>query len=138
MTKINNKKSVTNLIVAVSAVALITMMSLILFAGCGGTNPVGTWTLDRVVVDGTTYRADDENKGDYASAFENEIVLNEDETGTVKLDADDATEATWAQTDNVITITADEQELQFTLNGTELIYDTDDGNTRYFYVKKSS
>ena len=59
MTKINNKKSVTNLIVAVSAVALITMMSLILFAGCGGTNPVGTWTLDRVVVDGTTYRADD-------------------------------------------------------------------------------
>ena len=49
-----------------------------------------------------------------------------------------ATEATWAQTDNVITITADEQELQFTLNGTELIYDLDDGNTRYFYVKKSS
>ena len=130
------KKSFKDTAIVIGAVMFVFFASLILFAGCGGTSPVGTWTLDRLVVDGVTYTADSQDKGDYASAFENEIILNEDNTGSIKLDADAETDATWTQTDSAITITSDEQDLTFTLNGTELIYRPTD-TISYFYKKSS-
>ena len=138
--EVNNMSKVLNLknngaLKSVLVVTFIVVMSLCFFAACGGTNVVGTWKLDRVVNDGTTINSTDTDKGEYAEDFNNVLVLNEDKTGSIKIKADSASEGTWTQTNNTITITVDENDTTFTLSGNELIYDNE--GVRYFYKKSA-
>lgn len=130
----SNKSAIKKLFIY-CITSLMAVLSFVLFAGCGGTSPVGVWTLDRVVVDNKTINSADEDKGDYASDFNNSITLKEDGTGTAKIKSDTSSALTWTQSEKSITITMEENNTIFTLVGTELIYQKD--NVKYFYKKNT-
>lgn len=130
-----NSKSKGSFISIGLVLAVIVGMSVCLFAACGGTSVVGNWKLDRVVNEGKTVKSTDADKGEYAEAFNNVIIFNDDKTGSIKMNSESATASTWAQTNNTITVTANNADTTFTLSGSELIYDKD--GVRYFYKKSS-
>ena len=132
--ELKSMKKVNILVVMVTFV--MAGVCALMLAGCGGTNPIGTWGLDRIVTDSVVVRASDTDKGAYASEFENEIVLNEDGTGTVKINAGQAVNATWTQTDKSITISVgDNLQSVYVLSGAELIYEN--GDIKYIYKKSA-
>ncbi|MBO5103089.1 MAG: hypothetical protein J6C13_03265 [Clostridia bacterium] len=129
MQKVLSKSAIFKIMV----ISALTAIVLVMFAGCGGTNPIGSWTLDRLVVDGQTIKASDASFGAYEEQFENIIILNEDNTASVKLGSNSAVSGTWAQIEKVITISLGGQQAVYTLAGSELIYQ--EASTKYFYKK---
>lgn len=112
---------------------LLAVGSLLLFAACGGVSPDGTWKVDRVVVDGTTITLTATDKKGQDDIFGNEIKLNTNKTGAVKIGTASAVSATWRQEGNAIVITYGGSENTYTLSGSELT--RTDGTTKIFYKK---
>lgn len=129
--KLNKKEILTCTVV----VALMLVASVVLFAACGGSSPVGTWTVDRIVVDGVTIRSTDIDKQGQDSLFNNQITLNDGKTGSVKLGDNSPVEATWAQENTTITIRYGSSEYTYTLSGGELM--RTEGTTKIFYKKSA-
>lgn len=130
------KKLIKSEILACVVVTMLLVVgSLLLFAGCGGVSPDGTWKVDRVVVDGTTITSTTEDKEGQEDVFSNEIKLNADKTGTIKLGTASAVSATWRQEGNSIIITYGGKENTYTLSGSEMT--RTDGTTKIFYKKSA-
>ena len=115
---------------------IIALTTALLLAGCGGTNLEGTWTVDRIVVDGTTVRPTDSDKKGHESDFNNQIILENDNTGSIKLGDATAQSATWQLDNKTLTITyGDEQTLVLTVNGSEI--SSENEGVKIFYKKSA-
>ena len=129
-------KYLESVLFKILCVAVVGLFSVILLAGCGGVSLEGTWTLDRVVAGNNTVKSSDQDKGDYASEFNNSITIKKDNTASVKLGSATASDATWTKNGDTVTITVGDKKENYTLTGTELIYEKD--NTKYFYKKTNN
>ncbi len=129
------KLSKSGIITSLIIMMLLVACSVVLFAGCGGTNPVGTWKVDRIVVDNVTIKASDTDKKGQESVFNNVIILNNDKTGKVTMGENAEVAATWKQENTAITINYGNNDYNYILSGTELT--KTDGTTKIFYKKSA-
>ncbi len=135
--KMNTKFSeLKTFVVAGLCMAMICCVTVML-AGCGGTNIAGTWVVDRIVDNNTTIKPDSIDKAGHENDFLNEIKLNEDKTGTIKLGEATAQNCTWVQDGNKITLTYNTNNtLILTVANSEIT--TEEGDEKIFYKMKST
>jgi len=104
-----------------------------LLVGCGGNSPVGTWRVDRVVVDNVSISARDSDKKGQDATFDNEITLNKDHTGTVSIGETKSVSASWEQEGNTLKLKYADHEYAYILSGAELTRKED--KIKIFYKK---
>ena len=132
------------------SLAVIALMLVALFAGCGNSSPVGKYVIK--TIDGQSpedaYKAVLEEYGEGASIDEllevagisslDEMVtfeFKEDGTMTSTLAMEEETlEGTWTQDGDKLTITMDGESEEFKINGKELSCNMD--GQEYVFIKK--
>ena len=129
------KLSKSGIITSLIVMTILVVCSVVLFAGCGGSNPVGTWKVDRIVVDNVTIKSSDTDKKGQDNVFKNVIVLNNDKSGKVTMGENAEVTATWKQENTAITISYGNNDYNYILSGAELT--KTDGATKIFYKKSA-
>ena len=120
---------------AVVSVSVLVLLCAMILVGCGGTAIDGTWVVDRVVLDNEVVRATDTDKKGNDTYFLNQIVLQSDNTGTIKLGEAEAVPITWTLENKAVTLIYGGNSKVYALSGSELTYQED---TLKIFYKKSA
>lgn len=120
---------------AVVSVSVLVLLCTMILVGCGGTAIDGTWVVDRIVLDNEVVRATDTDKKGNDTYFLNQIVLQSDNTGTIKLGEAEAVPITWTLENKAVTLIYGGNSKVYALSGSELTYQED---TLKIFYKKSA
>ena len=120
-------------LVAIFAAALALLMSVVLFAACGDSDPVGTYKFSSMTAGGETYKVGDEVPM-LGKIDENymTIELKEDNTVTMSTMGESSGEGTWELDGKTLTLTftyAAEAPEECTLSGGTITMEDDSGAT---------
>ena len=120
-------------LVAIFAAALALLMSVVLFAACGDSDPVGTYKFSSMTAGGETYKVGDEIP-ELGQKFDENyltIELKEDKTFTMSM-MGIPEEGTWELDGKTLTLTftyAAEAPEECTLSGGTITMEDDSGAT---------